>query len=149
LAKKASNPADKHVGGRIRMRRMMLNMSQQELGYALGVNLQQVQKYEKGINRVGAGRLAQISDILQVPITFFYEGVRRAAGDSTTEGLPDAPARKRFKTSSGKYAEVRVLDANTATFGNDLLSVFRENVTKAREENQRLFGSPDRVPKDQ
>jgi hypothetical protein len=60
----------------------------------------------------------------------------------------DLSARKRFKTSSGKYREVRVLDANTATFGDELLSVFEENVTKAREENQRLFGSPDRVPED-
>ncbi len=56
--------------------------------------------------------------------------------------------KKRFKASSGKYAEVTVLDANTATFGADLLKVFRENVTKARKENLRLFGSPDRVPDD-
>jgi hypothetical protein len=55
-------------------------------------------------------------------------------------------SRKRFKASSGKYAQVTVLDANTATFGSDLLEVFRENVAKARKENKRLFGSPDRVP---
>jgi len=55
-------------------------------------------------------------------------------------------SKKRFKASSGKYARVAVLDANTATFGSDLLEVFRENVTKARKENKRLFGSPDRVP---
>lgn len=59
-----------------------------------------------------------------------------------------AVVKKRFKASSGKYAEVTVLDANTATFGTDLLKVFRENVAKAREENTRLFGSPDRVPDD-
>jgi hypothetical protein len=60
-----------------------------------------------------------------------------------------APIRhkKRFRASSGGYAEVAVLDANTATFGSDLLTVFRENVAKARKENMRLFGSPDRVPK--
>jgi hypothetical protein len=55
-------------------------------------------------------------------------------------------AKKRFKSSSGGYAQVTVLDANAASFGTDLLNVFRENVTKARQENQRLFGSPDRVP---
>jgi hypothetical protein len=60
----------------------------------------------------------------------------------------NAPIRhkKRFRASSGRYAEVAVLDANTATFGSDLLKVFRENVSKARRENKRLFGSPDRVP---
>jgi hypothetical protein len=52
---------------------------------------------------------------------------------------------KRFKASSGKYAQVRVLDANTASFGTDLLDVFRSNVAKARRENKRLFGSPDRA----
>jgi hypothetical protein len=57
-------------------------------------------------------------------------------------------SKKRFKASSGKYAEVAVLDANTGTFGTDLLRVFRENVAKARKENIRLFGSPDRVPDD-
>jgi hypothetical protein len=54
--------------------------------------------------------------------------------------------RKRFTDSSGKYAHVTVLDANAATFGADLLNVFRENVARARKENMRLFGSPDRVP---
>jgi transcriptional regulator with XRE-family HTH domain len=68
------NPVDKHVGSRVRMRRRMLAMSQGKLGDALGVTFQQVQKYEKGTNRIGAGRLQEISHILQVPIAFFYEG---------------------------------------------------------------------------
>jgi hypothetical protein len=55
--------------------------------------------------------------------------------------------KKAFKDSSGKFSEVTVLDANTATFGTDLLNVFRENVAKARKENIKLFGSPDRAPK--
>jgi transcriptional regulator with XRE-family HTH domain len=71
---KVPNPIDKHVGSRVRMRRMMLAMSQGKLGDALGITFQQVQKYEKGTNRIGAGRLQQISHILQVPIAFFYEG---------------------------------------------------------------------------
>ena len=54
--------------------------------------------------------------------------------------------KKRFRASSGGYAQIAVLDANTATFGSDLLKVFTENVVKARKENMRLFGSPDRVP---
>ena len=62
--KKSPNPVDKHVGRRVRMRRMMLSMSQGKLGDALGLTFQQVQKYEKGTNRIGASRLQQISHIL-------------------------------------------------------------------------------------
>jgi transcriptional regulator with XRE-family HTH domain len=62
--KKAPNPTDKHVGSRVRMRRIMLAMSQEKLGAALGLTFQQVQKYEKGANRIGASRLQQISHIL-------------------------------------------------------------------------------------
>src|SRR3977135_3540967 len=74
MPKKAPNPIDKHVGSRVRMRRMMLSMSQEKLGGALGLTFQQVQKYEKGTNRIGASRLQQISHILQVPVAFFFEG---------------------------------------------------------------------------
>src|SRR6266481_7078710 len=73
-AKKSPNPIDKHVGSRVRMRRMMLSMSQEKLGDALGLTFQQVQKYEKGTNRIGASRLQHIASIQQVPISFFFEG---------------------------------------------------------------------------
>ena len=72
--KKAPNPTDRHVGSRVRMRRIMLAMSQEKLGAALGLTFQQVQKYERGANRIGASRLQQMSDILQVPVEFFFEG---------------------------------------------------------------------------
>src|SRR5262249_11981804 len=68
------NLTDQHVGSRVRMRRLMLAMSQEKLGDALGLTFQQVQKYEKGTNRIGASRLEQISHILQVPVAFFFEG---------------------------------------------------------------------------
>src|SRR5690242_17103741 len=80
MAKKAPNPIDKHVGSRVRMRRMMLSMSQEKLGDALGLTFQQVQKYEKGTNRVSASRLQQIAHILQVPESFFFEGGPTRAG---------------------------------------------------------------------
>src|SRR3974377_1495716 len=80
MVKKTPNPIDKHVGSRVRMRRMMLNMSQEKLGDALGLTFQQVQKYEKGTNRIGASRLQQISNILQVPVSFFFEGAPHLAG---------------------------------------------------------------------
>jgi len=74
-AKKAPNPIDKHVGSRVRMRRMMLSMSQEKLGDALGLTFQQVQKYERGANRVSASKLYEIAKTLQVPVSFFFEGL--------------------------------------------------------------------------
>ena len=74
MSTKAPNPVDKYVGSRVRMRRIMLGMSQEKLGEALGLTFQQVQKYEKGTNRVGASRMQQISEILQVPVSFLFEG---------------------------------------------------------------------------
>ena len=79
MAKRNANPIDVHVGNRVRMRRMMLAMSQEKLGAALGLTFQQVQKYEKGTNRMGASRLQQMSDILQVPVEFFFEGAPNAS----------------------------------------------------------------------
>jgi transcriptional regulator with XRE-family HTH domain len=88
---KSTNSIDKHVGARVRMRRMMLKMSQTSLGNALGVTFQQVQKYEKGTNRIGAGRLQQIAGLLQVPIEFFFEGAPATAASSgrNREVTPD------------------------------------------------------------
>ena len=69
------DPTDTHVGARVRMRRLMLDISQTDLAAAVGVTFQQVQKYEKGKNRISASRLQQISSVLQVPISFFFEGL--------------------------------------------------------------------------
>jgi transcriptional regulator with XRE-family HTH domain len=88
--KKAPNPVDKHVGSRVRMRRMMLGMSQAKLGDALGLTFQQVQKYEKGTNRMGASRLQHISHILQIPVPFFFEGAPHLPGQPT--GIGEAPS---------------------------------------------------------
>jgi len=93
MAKKAPNPIDKHVGSRVRMRRMMLSMSQEKLGDALGLTFQQVQKYEKGTNRIGASRLQQISHILQVPVSFFFEGAPTTPGTIVHGGgMGEAPS---------------------------------------------------------
>ena len=75
---KEPNPTDKHVGGRIRMRRIMLGMSQTDLGNAVAVTFQQVQKYEKGTNRVSASRMQQFAKILDVPVSFFFDGAPAA-----------------------------------------------------------------------
>jgi len=92
MTKKAPNPIDKHVGSRVRMRRMMLSMSQEKLGDALGLTFQQVQKYEKGTNRIGASRLQQIAQILQVPVAFFFEGAPELSPTPAPDGMNEAPS---------------------------------------------------------
>ena len=90
ITKKSPNPIDKHVGSRVRMRRMMVGMSQEKLGERLGITFQQVQKYEKGTNRIGASRLQQISTILGVQVSFLFEGAPTGdnAGGLSDEGAP-------------------------------------------------------------
>lgn len=73
MGKKSPHPIDAHVGGRVRLRRMVVGMSQDKLGELLGLTFQQVQKYEKGVNRIGASRLFDLSRILEVPIQFFFD----------------------------------------------------------------------------
>lgn len=94
MTKKAPNPIDKHVGSRVRMRRMMIGMSQEKLGEKLGITFQQIQKYEKGTNRVGASRLQQIATSLSVPPSFFFEGapVPEAADGGGGFSEPSSPA---------------------------------------------------------
>ena len=88
-AKKQANPIDIQVGNRVRIRRMLIGMSQERLGDLLGLTFQQVQKYEKGVNRIGAGRLFEVSRILNVPVDFFYEGVSDGPlGANEVDGAP-------------------------------------------------------------
>src|SRR5437763_16075129 len=89
MARGTPDPADRHVGARVRMRRMMLGMSQTKLGDALSLSFQQVQKYERGTNRMGAGRLQHIAHILQVPVAFLFEGV---PGQFENDGSAESPA---------------------------------------------------------
>jgi transcriptional regulator with XRE-family HTH domain len=116
MSTKAPNPVDKYVGSRVRMRRIMLGMSQEKLGEALGLTFQQVQKYEKGTNRVGASRIQQISEILQVPVSFLFEGgpTGIAKGDGNTEGASPSYVSDFLATSEGlalTRAFTRISDA--------------------------------------
>src|SRR3954462_1621433 len=92
---KDPQPVDRHVGSRVRMRRMMIGMSQEKLGEACGITFQQIQKYEKGMNRMGASRLHQIARILHVPVEFFYEGAPSEAGSG---GLTSTDRSSRSMT---------------------------------------------------
>jgi transcriptional regulator with XRE-family HTH domain len=123
---KSPTPTDKHVGKRVRMRRMMLSMSQTSLASALGLTFQQVQKYEKGANRIGASRLQQIANTLQVPISFFFEdplrpnagggGRQTAALDyvsdflATTDGLALTKAFMRIKDARLRRSIVKLVE---------------------------------------
>jgi transcriptional regulator with XRE-family HTH domain len=116
MSTKTPNPVDKYVGSRVRMRRIMLGMSQEKLGEALGLTFQQVQKYEKGTNRVGASRLQQISEILQVPVSFLFDGGPSGASgaDGFSEGSSPAYVSDFLATSEGlalTRAFTRITDA--------------------------------------
>jgi transcriptional regulator with XRE-family HTH domain len=121
------NPIDVHVGSRVRLQRMLLGISQEKLGERLGLTFQQVQKYEKGVNRIGASRLFDLSQVLGVPVQFFYDdapageaevgmisGLAERPGDSyifdflnTREGLE---LNKAFARISDPKARRAILD---------------------------------------
>jgi transcriptional regulator with XRE-family HTH domain len=130
MATKTPNPTDKYVGSRVRMRRLMLGMSQDKLADALGLTFQQVQKYEKGTNRISASRLQAISQTLDTPVHFFFEGGPQSAkgghgsGEScsptyvtdflaTSDGLTLVAAFVRIKDASLRRSIVRMVEAIT------------------------------------
>ncbi len=90
------NPVDIHVGGRVRLRRTLLGMSQEKLGEAIGLTFQQVQKYERGANRIGSSRLYDLSRVLDVPVSFFFEempaGVAASSPAQRRLGMAEEPA---------------------------------------------------------
>ena len=81
------NPVDVHVGGRVRLRRTLLGMSQEKLGEAIGLTFQQVQKYERGANRIGASRLWDLSRVLECPISFFFEEMDESTASASPRNL--------------------------------------------------------------
>ena len=102
--KKKPNPIDIHVGSRIRLRRNILGMSQEKLGESLGITFQQIQKYEKGTNRVGASRLQAIASVLNAPVAFFFEdapGHESVAGQGGFEDTSMAFATEFCSTPEG------------------------------------------------
>lgn len=96
------NPVDVHVGGRVRLRRMLLGFSQEKLGDALGLTFQQVQKYERGANRIGASRLFDLSRVLDVPVSFFFDDMKDAAANS---GPNEAGAKNAAVSINGADGE--------------------------------------------
>ena len=103
MQQKSPNPIDKHIGSRVRARRIMLGMSQERLAEALGLTFQQIQKYEKGVNRIGASRLLHIAGILDVSIEFFFA----EAPGRRKDGFSDDSVMAEFLTSPGSHRLAR------------------------------------------
>jgi transcriptional regulator with XRE-family HTH domain len=111
MAKKSPDLVDRHVGARIRMRRLMLKCSQTKLGDALGLTFQQIQKYEKGSNRVGASRLQHIASILQVPVSFFFE--EAPINRSELAQISDAPSPELVTAFTSTADGLKLIQAFT------------------------------------
>ena len=107
------HPTDVHVGSRVRLRRTLLGMSQEKLGEAIGLTFQQVQKYERGANRVGASRLYDLSRVLDVPVAYFFEEMapsgegRAAAGEGSDRSEPDPMLKRETLELVRAYYKIR------------------------------------------
>jgi transcriptional regulator with XRE-family HTH domain len=137
MTKKAPNPIDKHVGSRVRMRRMMIGMSQEKLGEKLGITFQQIQKYAKGTNRIGASRLQQNASVLSVPVSFFFEGAPVPEGTSgnLSESVSPAYLSDFLASSDGlalTKAFMKVKDAKVRRRIVDLVEAMVAEETGAR-----------------
>jgi transcriptional regulator with XRE-family HTH domain len=131
---KSPNPIDRHVGARVRMRRLMVGLSQSKLAESLSVTFQQVQKYEKGANRIGASRLQQLARVLDVPPSFFFEGAPMVAASgvgfnedpgnayvvdflSTAEGLQLNRAFSAIKDAKLRKSVIELVERIASTEG--------------------------------
>jgi transcriptional regulator with XRE-family HTH domain len=132
VPKKQANPIDIQVGNRVRIRRMLIGMSQERLGDLLGLTFQQVQKYEKGVNRIGAGRLFEVSRILNVPIDFFYEGVNTQPGAGEPEGAP--PVMEFVSSGEGLQLSLAFMKIKDAKVRKRVLDLVK---SLAEEEEQK------------
>ncbi len=112
------HPVDVHVGKRLRLRRTILGLSQEAIGNAIGVTFQQVQKYERGVNRMGSSRLYEFSKILTIPVSYFFEEMEKTQSHAPHAGVSeDAPAFEHEKMSSRETLEMmrayyRITDAH-------------------------------------
>ena len=130
LPKKIANPVDVQVGSRVRLRRMLIGMSQERLGELLGLTFQQVQKYEKGLNRIGAGRLFDIARILGVSIDYFYEGLIGTPSRGFSENDASPPVIEFISSPEGLQLALgfsRIKDAKVRKRVLDLVRSLAED----------------------
>ncbi|MBM3563983.1 MAG: helix-turn-helix transcriptional regulator [Alphaproteobacteria bacterium] len=138
--KKAPDPIDRHVGSRVRMQRILMKMSQEKLGDALGITFQQVQKYEKGANRIGASRLQQISKTLKVSPSFFFEGAPAGGASAPSAGFAEESSSQYvvdfLSTAEGLHlnrAFARIRDPKVRKRVLDLVTTLAEQSDQARD----------------
>ena len=116
------NPIDVHVGGRIRLRRTLLGMSQEQLGEALGLSFQQVQKYERGGNRVSGSRLFDMARVLDVPVGFFFDDMPDCVAAASPSGLHSGAAAPDVQNAEFCHLELDLMRAFRRIKGNDVRS---------------------------
>ena len=140
MTEEAPNPVDVHVGRRVRLRRRELGVSQAWLADRLGLTFQQVQKYERGSNRISASKLYQIASVLEVPITYFFEGLDD----------PAAPKGARYAHAHTSVVEDLLSQANGPELAEAFLSIRRRSVRKGLSELARAIAANDeaRAPDD-
>lgn len=134
MPKKQANPIDVQVGNRVRIRRMLIGMSQERLGDLLGLTFQQVQKYEKGVNRIGAGRLFEVSRILNVPVDFFYEGLNAPEQPGMREPESSPPVMEFMSSGEGLQLSLAFMKIKDAKVRKRVLDLVK---SLAEEEEQK------------
>ena len=119
MSKRDPNYIDRHVGNRVRMRRLLIGMSQEKLGELLGITFQQVQKYEKGSNRVSASRLYYLAQILGVPVQFFFDELPETGQQSgmSEVGMTDLLSSSEVSQLARAFSEISDPVARRAIMG--------------------------------
>jgi transcriptional regulator with XRE-family HTH domain len=133
VPKKQANPIDAQVGNRVRLRRMLIGMSQERLGELLGLTFQQVQKYEKGVNRIGAGRLFEVARILGVPIDYFYEGVAPQPGGGFAENEASPPVMEFVSSGEGLQLSLAFMKIKDAKLRKRVLDLVKQMADDAHD----------------
>jgi transcriptional regulator with XRE-family HTH domain len=133
VPKKQANPIDGQVGNRVRLRRMLIGMSQERLGELLGLTFQQVQKYEKGVNRIGAGRLFEVSRILGVPIDYFYEGVNNQLQGGFAENEASPPVMEFVSSGEGLQLSLAFMKIKDPKLRKRVLDLVKQMAEDASE----------------
>src|SRR5579862_9896647 len=130
---KQTNPIDVLVGSRVRIRRMLVGMSQERLGDLLGLTFQQVQKYEKGVNRIGAGRLFEVARILGVPIDYFYEGATALAG-GFSDGEASPPVMEFVSSGEGLQLSLAFMKIKDPKLRKRVLDLVKQMAEDSEDE---------------
>ena len=134
-APRSPNPVDIHVGSRVRIRRKVLKMSQEKLGDSLGVTFQQVQKYERGSNRVGASRLFRMAQVMDVPVQYFFEGLGMDNSDMSFAEDEQMPIVYDFiKSSDGVALAMAVSKIKSRAVRRRILELARSLSEESEEE---------------